>query len=262
MCGIASILLHPQERSPESWTAIRDNFTQNLLINQERGKSATGLAVIQADGQALVLKLPIPAADFVATPQYKALLDRLNSETVLLLGHTRRPTKGTPAHNDNNHPLEAGPVLGIHNGHINNDDEIFAHCHCPRRAEVDSEIIFRLLEPLSPRDLGQGYLQAVHTQLQQLEGQFTFLSANRHAPEKLLVVKHQKPLSLHYHPAWNVLIFSSRYIFLRKAFGPVLLTEELPRDRLLLFDAYALPQHRHEAVESLPLVLAPAPQSA
>jgi glucosamine 6-phosphate synthetase-like amidotransferase/phosphosugar isomerase protein len=235
------------------WQAIKDTLTRNLLINQERGEAATGLAVIQADGQMLIHKMPLPAAEFVATPEYEALLANLGPETTLLLGHTRHPTKGDPACNDNNHPLQAGPICGIHNGHVNNHDALFANCGCPRQGQVDSEVIFRLLETLSPLQLNGTYLTAVRSQLQQLQGEFTFLACDRRAPEQLLVLKHHKPLSLHFHPVWNVLIFSSRYIFLRKTFGRSLLAERLPSNQLLLFDARALPRLGHRPVAASPL---------
>jgi len=253
MCGIAAILLHPQERSPEMWREIKDNLSLNLLFNEERGKKATGLAVVQADGQATMQKLPVPASEFITLPEYESLLETLNAQSALILGHTRRPTKGDPSDNRNNHPLRAGPVFGIHNGHINNDDELFAVCNCPREGQVDSEVIVRLLETLPPAKLNGSYLAAVQSQLQQLQGKFTFLASDLRAPGKLLVVRHRNPLSLHYHPEWKALIFSSRYIFLRKIFGPAMLYETLPKDRLLLFEASALPQQKHRPVDTHPL---------
>ena len=253
MCGIAAILLYPQERSPEMWQAIKDTLTRNLLFNQERGKAATGLAMIQADGQMWLHKMPLRAAEFVTTPEYESLLANLNAQTTLLLGHTRHPTKGTPACKNNNHPLQAGPICGIHNGHVNNDDALFTKYSCPRQGRVDSEIIFRLLEPLSPWQFNGTYLTAVRSQLQQLQGEFTFLACDRRAPKQLLLLRHHKTLSVHFHPGWNILIFSSRYIFLRKTFGRVILAERLPRNQLLLFEARALPHLGHRPVAVSPL---------
>jgi hypothetical protein len=114
-------------------------------------------------------------------------------------------------------------------------------------------VIFRLLEPLSPLQLNGAYLTTVRSQLQQLQGEFTFLACDRRAPERLLLLKHHKTLSVHFHPVWNVLIFSSRYIFLRKTFGRTTLAERLPRDQLLLFEARALPHLGHQPVAVSPL---------
>lgn len=253
MCGIAAILLTPQERPAEMWQEIKDCLTQNLLFNEDRGRKATGLAVIQTDGQMALSKMPLEATEFVKTPHYKNLLATVGPQTTLLLGHTRHPTKGDPASNDNNHPLLAGPICGIHNGEIDNDDALFASCGCPRRGQVDSEVIFRLLEPLSPLQLNGSYLTAVRSQLQRLEGSFTFLACDRRASDRLLVVRHQRPLAVHFHADWKALIFSSRYIFLRKQFGQAVLTETLAPDHLMLFEARTIPQLGHQPVATIAL---------
>ncbi len=251
MCGIAAILLHPQERPPEFWQAIRQNFTQNLLFNEKRGREATGLAVLQADGQVQVAKLPLPASEFVRTAVFHSILAAIGPQTTLVLGHTRRPTKGAPTFNGNNHPIQVGTVLGVHNGRIHNDEALFSQCDCPRQAQVDSEIIFQLL---APHSLAQdNYLQSVYPAVQQLKGEFTFLAGDSQAANRLLVVKHRNPLSIHYHPLWQALIFSSRYVFLRKTFGRAVLTEELPCDHLLLYDSNKIKQAKDKPISSLPL---------
>src|SRR5204863_6343364 len=64
-----------------------------------------------------------------------------------VLVHVRDYTKGHPSLNANNHPIRHGAVVGVHNGIIANDDQLFDQ-HGIARAEagmtVDSEIIFAL----------------------------------------------------------------------------------------------------------------------
>ena len=80
-----------------------------------------------------------------------ALLERITvpEEATKLLVHVRDFTKGHPSLSANNHPIRHGSVVGIHNGIIENDDELFTQ-HRIERAEpemtVDSEIIFALAE--------------------------------------------------------------------------------------------------------------------
>lgn len=242
MCGIAAILLCPQERSPDQWRMIRDVFTRNLIFNEDRGNAATGLAVTRANGDVSIIKDSQPASQFAQTSAYQDLLDSADSQTTLLLGHTRLPTKGDPACNGNNHPLQAGPVVGVHNGHISNDDYLFNYFQYQRQAEVDSEIIFQILGSLSPTIFNGNYLSAARDVIQFLDGQFTFIAWDARSPQRILVLKHQNPLCLHFHAQWNALIFSSRYIFLRKAFGHAVVTEALPHDQIMLFDADRLPE--------------------
>ncbi len=242
MCGIAALLLHPQERAPQTWQEMGEIFTRSLIFNEARGNAATGLAMIDSDGHFQILKRPLPASEFTRLPEYRQMLEQLSSTTTLLLGHTRLPTKGSPANNDNNHPIIAGHVLGVHNGQIENDDELFRRFHYPRQAQVDSEIIFRLLDAVSPQLLNGQYLNAACKRLHLLQGQFTFLSSDLRMPRRLMVLKHHNPLCLHYHEEWNTLVFSSRYIFLRKAFGRAVITEALPHDQVMIFDADTLPR--------------------
>ena len=253
MCGIAAVFLYPTERPPEMWAEIRRSFTDNLLFNEVRGREATGVALLRQGAPASVFKRPVPAHEFVKRPFYTTLLRTLNAQTTLILGHTRRPTKGSPANGDNNHPIQAGDVIGVHNGHINNDDLLFANCDCERAGEVDSEIIFRLLWHELDGAFGDVGLTAVKSNLQKLEGKFVVLAGDQRQPNKLLVVKRNNPLSLHYHLQWQALIFSSRYIFLRKTFGRVVLKETLSSDKIFIFDAEKLPQLQARAMRTISL---------
>jgi len=241
MCGIAAILFAPGTRPPEVRREIQAIFTRNLLFNEERGKDATGLAVVRADGQVRIHKAAMPASEFVRTPAYQDLIASLDDQTVLWLGHTRLPTKGDPANQANNHPILARYVLGVHNGNITNDDALFARWGYPRQAEVDSEIIFHLLSDLETASSGAAYVEQACRRMRLMEGQFTFLAVDVRSPSRLLVLKHHNPLCAHYHAPWQALIFSSRYIFLRKAFGKIVVTEALPHDTLLSYDARRLP---------------------
>jgi glucosamine 6-phosphate synthetase-like amidotransferase/phosphosugar isomerase protein len=77
------------------------------------------------------------------------LLERVSvpAEATQLLVHVRDYTKGHPSIPANNHPVRHGPVIGIHNGIIVNDDELLADHDCARaepRMTVDSEAIFAL----------------------------------------------------------------------------------------------------------------------
>ena len=253
MCGIAAVLLYPTERPPEIWREIRRSFTDNLLFNESRGREASGVAILKRNTPAVVFKAPIPAQEFIKRPLYTQLLDGIDAQTTLILGHTRRPTKGSPVSNENNHPIQAGDVIGVHNGHINNDDLLFANCHCEREGEVDSEIIFQLLWSELPGAFSDVELTAVQANLQKLEGKFVILAGDERQPDKLLVVKRSNPLSLHYHPEWQALIFSSRYIFLRKTFGRVVLKENLSSDKIFIFDAEKLPELGSQAATTISL---------
>src|SRR5207244_2350020 len=136
MCGIAGYSLSPDSRVNRTLAA------QALLAGiAERGADAVGYAYrAPGDGFSTVVKQRTPASD---------LLERIQvpQDATQALVHVRDYTKGHPSIAANNHPVRHGPVVGIHNGIILNDDELLAEFACARsepRMTVDSEAIFAL----------------------------------------------------------------------------------------------------------------------
>jgi glucosamine 6-phosphate synthetase-like amidotransferase/phosphosugar isomerase protein len=137
LCGIAGYSL-ALDSTVERTVAARALLTGIA----ERGADAVGYAYRSPGAPITVHKQRSGAT---------ALLERISvpEETTKLLVHVRDFTKGHPSLAANNHPVRHGSVVGIHNGIIKNDDELFAQ-HRIARAEpgmtVDSEIIFALAE--------------------------------------------------------------------------------------------------------------------
>ncbi len=136
MCGISGYSLHPRSRVERTLAA------QALLAAiAERGADAVGYAYrAPHETYPTVVKQRTPASQ---------LLDRVSvpADANQLLVHVRDYTKGHPSIAANNHPVRHGPVVGIHNGIIVNDDELLAPHSCARvepRMTVDSEAIFAL----------------------------------------------------------------------------------------------------------------------
>src|SRR2546430_10897470 len=136
MCGIAGYSLASRS------AVARTLGAQSLLAGiAERGADAVGYAPRgPGDEYAVVTKQRTPAS---------SLLERISvpQEATELLVHVRDYTKGHPSISANNHPVRHGPIVGIHNGIILNDDELLARYNCARsepRMTVDSEAIFAL----------------------------------------------------------------------------------------------------------------------
>jgi glucosamine 6-phosphate synthetase-like amidotransferase/phosphosugar isomerase protein len=137
LCGIAGYSLDPRSRVERTVAA------RALLAGiAERGADAVGYAHRGAEAGVTVHKQRSGAA---------ALLERISvpDDATQLLVHVRDHTKGHPSLAANNHPIRHGAVVGVHNGIIGNDDELFA-AQGIARAEpgmtVDSEIIFALAQ--------------------------------------------------------------------------------------------------------------------
>src|ERR1043166_8542412 len=85
--------------------------------------------------QALLAAIAERGADAVGYA-YRAPGDRyptvVTQRTPASRLHVRDYTKGHPSIAANNHPVRHGPVVGIHNGIIVNDDELLALHACAR----------------------------------------------------------------------------------------------------------------------------------
>jgi len=136
MCGIAGYSL-----------ALRSGVDRTLAAQAllagiaDRGADAVGYAYRGGQDEYPVVTKQRTAAS--------RLLERISvpAHADELLIHVRDYTKGHPSIPANNHPVRHGPVVGIHNGIITNDDELLASHPCARsepRMSVDSEAIFAL----------------------------------------------------------------------------------------------------------------------
>jgi glucosamine--fructose-6-phosphate aminotransferase (isomerizing) len=176
LCGIAGYSL-ALDSTVERTVAARALLTGIA----ERGADAVGYAYRSPGAPITVHKQRSGAT---------ALLERISvpESATKLLVHVRDFTKGHPSLAANNHPIRHGSVVGIHNGIIENDDELFAQ-HRIARAEpdmtVDSEIIFALAE------LSRGRTADA---LEQLYGSMATAWLDEARPELLLARGLGRPL--------------------------------------------------------------------
>ncbi|MCJ7726392.1 MAG: hypothetical protein MUP76_08420 [Acidimicrobiia bacterium] len=118
MCGIAGFCRAETTSIPNGRIFAR----QLALSIEDRGKHATGFGWNERDDDANVYysKLEGRAAK---------VADRLplpGKGIQTLMAHTRHATKGDPKINDNNHPVVSDHIVAVHNGRVDNDDELIA----------------------------------------------------------------------------------------------------------------------------------------
>jgi glucosamine 6-phosphate synthetase-like amidotransferase/phosphosugar isomerase protein len=176
LCGIAGYSLGPESRVERTFAA------RALLAGiAERGADAVGYAFRSPESAITVHKQRSGAT---------ALLDRVSvpEEASQLLVHVRDYTKGHPGLAANNHPIRHGSVVGIHNGVIANDEQLFGEYGIARAEPgmtVDSEIIFALAEQSRGRTAGA---------LQKLYGSMAAAWLDEHRFELLLARGMGRPL--------------------------------------------------------------------
>jgi glucosamine 6-phosphate synthetase-like amidotransferase/phosphosugar isomerase protein len=254
MCGINGILISPG-RTPSQLCRIRELFTANLLANEQRGRDAAGIALMNQDSSVLVHKAPITASRFIHSAGYLRVLDSLSENTTVLLGHTREPTKGSPRKNANNHPILRGNIIGVHNGTITNDDLIFARqTICGDRIGfVDSEAIIALLDSIAADMSLPSYSDKLYQVSKAVIGSYVILYVNPALPHAVFLLKYKNPVSVHWDSELGALFFSSRYLFLRKTFGRAAITDGLPGRTGFMFDARMLNKHQEHPVRRFSL---------
>jgi glucosamine 6-phosphate synthetase-like amidotransferase/phosphosugar isomerase protein len=190
MCGIAGYSLSPESNVDRTLAA------QALLAGiAERGADAVGYAYRGlGEGAVSVHKQRSGASELlerVAVPQ----------DATQALVHVRDYTKGHPTIAANNHPVRHGSVVGIHNGIILNDDDLFEHHRFERwepEMTVDSEAIFALVDAFG----------ALREALEQLRGAMATAWLDERRPDHLFLARGVgRPLCLGH--GRNELFFAS-----------------------------------------------------
>lgn len=131
MCGIGAFQIVNNEVDPAKVARVL------LRLLQVRGTDASGVAW-HASGETYICK------DNCAGKELARKLPNGIGTTGIV--HTRWATQGDPADNNNNHPIDVGGLVGVHNGHISNDKEVLSMLPDYKRAgKVDSEAAFAML---------------------------------------------------------------------------------------------------------------------
>ena len=149
MCGIFG--LFTTETADFSNIQFRTTLDKLFLLSESRGKESSGIALITND-KIIVYKEPKAASYLIHSDIYAQLLieaygaDNNTRQRRGVIGHARLVTNGNMEVNDNNQPVTAEGIVGIHNGIIVNDNKLwnsFRDLH--RKYEVDTEIILALI---------------------------------------------------------------------------------------------------------------------
>jgi hypothetical protein len=147
-------------------------------LSESRGKEASGIA-IRFNKSIYVFKEPVSASKLIKSPEYKRLFknaikhegyveDQLKAPFVVL-GHSRLATNGLSEMNSNNQPVVKDGAVGVHNGIIVNDGEIWrSFPTLKKRYDVDTEVFLSLLQMF--RKEGESLTEAARNVFKHIEG--------------------------------------------------------------------------------------------
>jgi len=180
MCGIVGYIGR-REAAPI--------ILESLRKLEYRGYDSAGIAVLNGGGVSV-----------------HRCLGKLNNLEKLLaarplagsrgIGHTRWATHGKPSE-INAHPHQAGSVVVVHNGIIENYLELKEYLlgkGARFESETDTEIVAHLVDDKIRQ--GMDFLTAVQKSLKEIQGSYALVFMNLNDPERLIVAKNSTPIVL------------------------------------------------------------------
>ena len=164
-----------------------------------RGYDSAGVAVLGADKSMQILR---------RVGKVKALDDALEAKPLLGgtgIAHTRWAPHGEPSET-NAHPHRSGKIAVVHNGIIENYEELRAELQARGyvfQSQTDTEVIAHLVE--WEFRTSNSLLDAVQKTVKQLRGAYGTVVLNEEEPEHLIVARSGSPLVIGYGIGENFL---------------------------------------------------------
>lgn len=114
-------------------------------------------------------------------------------EGSLGIGHTRWATHGIPSE-ENAHPHKAGKIQVVHNGIIENSEDLKKKFQYHCQSQTDTEIIACLISDLYSNS--GDFFKSVFEAVKLLKGSFSFLAVCEDCPASLIGVRQGPPLAV------------------------------------------------------------------
>ncbi len=165
---------------------------EGLARLEYRGYDSAGLAVVGRGGDLRVRKAKGRVSELAAD-----VPARLKGSPGI--GHTRWATHGEPS-DDNAHPHAYGPIAIVHNGIIENAEELRSGLlagGATFTSQTDSEIFAHLIAAAADRDGVDGprdLEEAVRIALQSVVGTYGLAVLDARSPDRLVVARNGSPV--------------------------------------------------------------------
>jgi glutamine phosphoribosylpyrophosphate amidotransferase len=164
MCGIFGVIGKISEDNGAK-TVVDELF----VLSESRGKEAAGAAFI-SESRINIIKTRQSASRLIKMEEYQKCYGE--NDIGAVIGHARLVTNGSMELDFNNQPVIKEGVVGVHNGIIVNDAELWRkHPDLKREYDVDTEILLALLGYYAHRT---GIAEAIKTVYELIEGTASF----------------------------------------------------------------------------------------
>ena len=219
MCGIFGFFRYKEGLLDRNRVTPLRELVNNLATEAStRGRNSAGVCIATSK-DVTIFKHHVSGADIKKQPKFIKTLNSINSidRFYSVIGHTRLQTQGTYYNNKNNHPIICGKTIGVHNGIIGNNHELFKEIedNVKRIAEVDSEIIFALINLYI--ESGDSVKEATIRATSKLRGSFSCAAINTQNVEEILFFRGSSDMAFIEFSKLNLIVFASTENIIRKA---------------------------------------------
>ena len=156
MCGIFGLIVHKDSGFGPPF--IQKSLTTLARLSESRGKDSSGLVFRnESEGELQVFKGAVPLNYLLKRTEVTHYFTRLigatdqvrpggQQRTFAVMGHSRLVTNGSQLNDENNQPVVKNGVIGIHNGIIVNENELWRrHPEIQRTYKIDTEVMLALI---------------------------------------------------------------------------------------------------------------------
>ena len=144
MCGIFSVIANSNTYTPKY---LKDVLESVAKYSEVRGVDSSGICYIDDQKQQIkVTKGPVKISTLFSKTGVTSQISPINENVYFAFGHTRLVTNGSQLSDENNQPVIKDGIVGVHNGIIVNDSEIWnQNPDLERKFEIDTEVLISLL---------------------------------------------------------------------------------------------------------------------
>lgn len=218
MCRLSGYYI-PKRTKARSQEA-KNNLIDLVISQQAGGYDSTGLGFVIKLHKYLVHKQALPADQFMLSKTVAQIMQDYSPRAII--AHCRAQTQGDKADNKNNHPhFTKSGIVTIHNGIVFNDWQLFNEFGFKRDAEVDSEIIGKLIEYYLPTC--KNFQEAIQQAVKKLQGSVACAIVTTREPDSLYLIRREGNLNLAYDQEMGIIYFATE----REALARILYQTEL-----------------------------------
>jgi len=156
MCGIFGFIVHKEAGYEPAF--IKRALAELAKLSESRGKDSSGLVFRnELEREWRVFKGAVSLNYLLKRKEVKDLIDQTlglsihhhaanHQSTFAVMGHSRLVTNGSQLNDVNNQPVIKDGMIGIHNGIIVNDRDLWTHHpDIQRSSEIDTEVMLALI---------------------------------------------------------------------------------------------------------------------